>query len=149
MRLIGTFDMVAKVKGAKWIKKYGEEIEFNNPALFPESNLVEEYYEPFVLGTIITPGNMSTNYYIYIFQLLSFIFTDSFLGPVLSLCMEKRGRQINSKNLDQTRLVLQFALPLTEIVVDFHDHLKSVTSGFGSFDYEDLGYEPASLVKVN
>jgi translation factor GUF1, mitochondrial len=66
----------------------------------------------------------------------------------MSLCMEKRGRQINSKNLDQSRIVMQYALPLTEIVVDFHDRLKSLTSGFASFDYEDMGYEPAGLVKV-
>lgn len=66
----------------------------------------------------------------------------------MSLCMEKRGRQLSSKNLDQTRIVLKFALPLTEIVIDFHDRLKSLTSGYASFDYEDMGFEPASLVKV-
>jgi translation factor GUF1, mitochondrial len=66
----------------------------------------------------------------------------------MSLCMEKRGRQLSSKNLDQTRIVLKFALPLTEIVIDFHDRLKSLTSGYASFDYEDMGFEAASLVKV-
>ena len=74
--------------------------------------------------------------------------TDDYLGPVMSLCMEKRGRQLSSKNLDQKRIVLKFALPLTEIVIDFHDRLKSLTSGYASFDYEDMGFEAASLVKV-
>ncbi|XP_059474079.1 translation factor GUF1 homolog, mitochondrial [Neocloeon triangulifer] len=120
----------AKIKPiAKLIKQYGKEIEFNNPALFPHSTIVEEYYEPMVLGTIITP--------------------DAYLGQVISLCVDKRGRQLNSKNLDQSRVVLQFILPLSEIVIDFHDRLKSVTSGFASFDYEDHGYEAASLVKID
>lgn len=118
----------ATIKGDKFIKKYGQEITFNNPALFPEQKIVDEYFEPFVIGTIITP--------------------DDYLGPVMSLCMEKRGRQLSSKNLDQKRIVLKFALPLTEIVVDFHDRLKSLTSGYASFDYEDMGFEAASLVKV-
>ncbi|CAB3376520.1 Hypothetical predicted protein [Cloeon dipterum] len=119
----------AKIKGDKFIKRYGQEVEFNNPSMFPSSDIVEEYYEPVVLGTVITPVD--------------------YLGSVMSLCMEKRGRQLSSRNLDQYRVVLQFILPLAEIVIDFHDRLKSISSGFASFDYEDNGFEPASLVKLD
>lgn len=145
--LTRSYKFLATIKGDKFIKKYGEEITFNNPALFPEQNIVDEYLEPFVIGTIITPGEEEFKYEANYF--LTLLLLDTYLGPVMSLCMEKRGRQLSSKNLDQTRIVLQFALPLTEIVIDFHDRLKSLTSGYASFDYEDMGYEASSLVKVH
>lgn len=62
--------------------------------------------------------------------------------------MERRGVQKSSVHIDDTRIMLQFLLPLNEIIVDFHDKLKSVTSGFASFDYEDHGYSVSTLVKV-
>lgn len=62
--------------------------------------------------------------------------------------MSKRGIQKSSTNIDNTRILLQYLLPLNEIVIDFHDMLKSITSGFGSFSYEDHGYEMSNLVKV-
>jgi translation elongation factor EF-4 len=62
--------------------------------------------------------------------------------------MERRGHQHNSINLDERRVMLQFHLPLSEIIIDFHDRLKSLTSGYASFDYEDKGYQSANLVKV-
>lgn len=74
--------------------------------------------------------------------------TDEYLGGVLSLCMEKRGVQKSSTNVDNTRIMIQCYFPLNEIVIDFHDTLKSITSGFGSFSYEDHGYELSNLVKV-
>jgi len=70
------------------------------------------------------------------------------LGAVLSLCMEKRGVQKSSINIDNTRIMIQCFFPLNEIVIDFNDTLKSITSGFGSFSYEDHGYELSNLVKV-
>lgn len=70
------------------------------------------------------------------------------MGEVLSLCMEKRGVQKSSTNIDNTRIMIQCYFPLNEIVIDFHDTLKSITSGFGSFSYEDHGYELSNLVKV-
>lgn len=73
---------------------------------------------------------------------------DKYLGDVMSLIMEKRGVQKSSTNIDNTRIMIQCFLPLNEIVIDFHDTLKSITSGFGSFDYEDHGYELSNLVKV-
>lgn len=66
----------------------------------------------------------------------------------MSLCMERRGIQKNSTNIDGTRIMLQWIFPLNEVIVDFHDNLKSLSSGFASFDYEDHGYVPSNLVKV-
>lgn len=62
--------------------------------------------------------------------------------------MEKRGVQQSAVNIDNTRVMIQFELPLNEIILDFHDRLKSVSSGYASFDYEDRGYVASNLVKV-
>jgi len=78
-----------------------------------------------------------------------FSFTDTYLGPVLSLCIERRGTQQSSANIDNHLVLLKFLLPLNEIVVDFHDQLKSVSSGYASFDYEEYGFVPSKLVKVS
>lgn len=80
------------------------------------------------IGTIITP--------------------DKYLGSIMSLCMERRGIQKNAINIDNDRIMLQYELPLCEIIVDFHDSLKTLSSGYASFDYEDSGYKSSSLVKV-
>lgn len=82
-----------------------------------------------ILGTIITP--------------------DEYLGSVISLCMERRGVQRNATNIDNERVMLQYELPLCEIILDFHDTLKTITSGYASFDYEDNGYQKSNLVKVD
>ena len=66
----------------------------------------------------------------------------------MSLCMDRRGVQMDARNIDSDRLLLTWKLPLTEIVVDFYDKLKSMTSGYASFDYEESGYEESNLVKV-
>uniref|UniRef100_A0A1B6DKW4 Elongation factor EFG domain-containing protein n=3 Tax=Clastoptera arizonana TaxID=38151 RepID=A0A1B6DKW4_9HEMI len=119
-----------RITGKKNIALYGgEEILVSNPVKLPDPSIVEEMYEPTVLGTIITP--------------------DEYLGSIMSLCMEKRGVQRNSVNIDGTRMMSQWIFPLNEIIVDFHDHLKSISSGFASFDYEDNGYVPSELVKLN
>lgn len=120
----------AKVTSKKLIEKYGsDEFCFSNPMDFPDPTFTVALYEPFILGTIITP--------------------DEYLGGVLSLCMEKRGVQKSSTNIDNTRIMIQCYFPLNEIVIDFHDTLKSITSGFGSFSYEDHGYELSNLIKLN
>lgn len=80
------------------------------------------------LGTIITP--------------------DKYLGSVISLCMERRGVQRSAVNVDNDRVMLQYDLPLCEVVLDFHDTLKSISSGYASFDYEDNGYQSSNIVKV-
>lgn len=66
----------------------------------------------------------------------------------MNLCFERRGIQQTAKDIGHNRTMFQFLLPLNEIIVDFHDVLKRVTSGYGTFDYEDSGYQPANIVKV-
>lgn len=70
------------------------------------------------------------------------------MGPVISLCLERRGIQRSATNIDNHRVLLQYDLPLSEIVVDFHDTLKTISSGYASFDYEDNGYQSSNVVKV-
>jgi elongation factor 4 len=117
-----------RLKPTKQTLKSGQEIFVNNPALFPDPTQIEEGFEPMVNGTIITP--------------------DKYLGPIMSLCMERRGVQKNSTNIDNDRIMLQYELPLCEIIIDFHDSLKTISSGYASFDYEDIGYQSSNLLKV-
>uniref|UniRef100_L7M1G8 Translation factor GUF1 homolog, mitochondrial n=1 Tax=Rhipicephalus pulchellus TaxID=72859 RepID=L7M1G8_RHIPC len=119
-----------KVHGAKQIKHYGSEIvTINNPLDMPDPVIIREYYEPMVIATIITP--------------------DTYLSKVMSLCADNRGVAKSTQNVDNTTILLQYKFPLSEIIVDFYDALKSVTSGYASFDYEEAGYELTDLVKLN
>jgi translation factor GUF1, mitochondrial len=97
-----------KLKPTKSIlQKYGGSpvIAVSNPKLLPDPQHIEEYYEPTVIGTIISPSE--------------------FIGPIISLCVEKRGVQKSSKNLDDDRVLMVYKLPLSEVVIDFHDRIKS------------------------
>lgn len=76
-------------------------------------------------------------------------FLEEYIGKILKLCIDKRGVQKDLTSIDENRVMIQFLLPLNEIIVDFHDALKSSTSGFASFDYEDHDYLPSNLVKVS
>lgn len=76
------------------------------------------------------------------------MFADTYLGEIIGLCQGRRGIQQNIRNLDLSRIIMQYRLPLNEIVVDFYDALKSLSSGYATFDYEDMGFEPSHLVKV-
>lgn len=79
---------------------------------------------------------------------LSFI-SDQFIGPIVKVCNERRGREVSPPMaIDSKRVLLKYVLPLNEIVMDFHDTLKSLSSGYASFDYEEYGYEPTTLSKV-
>lgn len=119
-----------KLKPTKQLAKEGKEIIYiNNPALWPDPIHIEECFEPMVTGTIITP--------------------DEYLGPIMSLCMDRRGIQKNAVNIDNNRIMLTYELPLCEIVVDFHDTLKTLSSGYASFDYEDSGYVSSNSVKMS
>ncbi|XP_062551991.1 translation factor GUF1 homolog, mitochondrial [Armigeres subalbatus] len=120
-----------KLKGAKIIAAHGgsEEIYISNPALFPDKTMVEEYYEPYVLGTIIAPTECT--------------------GPVIGLCVERRAIQKTSINIDNDRIMTTYLMPLNEIVLDFYDQLKSISSGYASFDYEDHGYVASALVRMD
>lgn len=114
---------------AKLIKQHGSDTLFiSNPILLPEPSQIETYYEPYVLGTIITPTE--------------------YVGSILGLCLERRGTQKASVNIDANRVMMTYLLPLAEVVLDFHDALKSLTSGYASFDYEDRGYMETHVVKL-
>ncbi|XP_055967424.1 translation factor GUF1, mitochondrial isoform X2 [Sorex fumeus] len=120
----------AVLSSEKLIKEYREkEITIINPAQFPDKSKVMEYLEPVVLGTIITP--------------------DEYTGKIMTLCQSRRALQKNMVFIDQNRVMLKYLFPLNEIVVDFYDSLKSLSSGYASFDYEDAGYQTADLVKMD
>nr|XP_014993783.1 translation factor GUF1, mitochondrial isoform X2 [Macaca mulatta] len=120
----------AVLSSSKLIKEYREkEITIINPAQFPDKSKVTEYLEPVVLGTIITP--------------------DEYTGKIMMLCEARRAVQKNMIFIDQNRVMLKYLFPLNEIVVDFYDSLKSLSSGYASFDYEDAGYQTAELVKMD
>ncbi|XP_076143628.1 translation factor Guf1, mitochondrial [Alosa pseudoharengus] len=120
----------AVLTAAKLIKEHGqEEITIVNPAQFPDRSMVSEYLEPMVLGTIIAP--------------------DDFTGKIMTLCLNRRATQKNMIYIDEHRVMMKYIFPLNEIVVDFYDSLKSMSSGYASFDYEDAGYQPADLIKMD
>lgn len=75
-------------------------------------------------------------------------YADEYTSDIISLCIERRGVEQNVTYLDNTRVMIQFQLPLNEVIVDFHDRLKTITSGYASFDYEPKGYIASDLVKV-
>lgn len=107
----------------------GEVTLIENPAQFPDPQFIEEVREPMVNATIITPKE--------------------YVGGLMQLCQNYRGTQTNIRYLDETRAVLSYRLPLNEIVSDFYDHLKSITAGYASFDYEVADYEASDLVKMS
>jgi GTP-binding protein LepA len=110
------------------VPKEGEPFEIESPAALPETSAIEAIEEPVVTATIHVPT--------------------THLGAVLSLCQERRGTQ-KDMSVHGTRVQVRYELPLGEIVTDFHDRLKSATRGYGSFDYELLGFRPADLVKLD
>ena len=105
----------------------GSDITLHNPADMPEPTQIKSIEEPMVKATILVP--------------------DTYLGAVLKLCTERRGEQIELTYVG-TRAMVIYKIPLNEIVFDFYDRLKSITSGYASFDYELVGHEEADLVKV-
>jgi len=107
----------------------GEEIMVDNPIDYPEEGLIESAEEPYIRAAIITPT--------------------TFLGNIMSLCMEKRGVQTNMTYLDEKRVELIFDMPLSEVLFDFYDRLKSTSRGYASLDYDITGYKPTELVKLD
>lgn len=106
----------------------GKEIMIDNVAHFPEPTLIEQIEEPWVKCHVMIPSD--------------------FLGVMMSLAMEKRGDLTNTESMDSTRLLLTYHFPLNEIITDFNDKLKSVTKGYGSFDYEFDCYKKSDIVKL-
>jgi GTP-binding protein LepA len=106
----------------------GEELEIRNPSDLPDPSRIREILEPYLKATIYTP--------------------EEYLGGVIKLCQEKRGVQTAMNYLGPGRVMLEYELPFSEIVLDFFDRLKSITRGYGSLDYQILGYRPGDLVKM-
>lgn len=111
------------------MKYTNEMVNIESPSDFPDAGQIEEVYEPVIDATIIVPNQ--------------------YLGNLIKLCEEKRGIQKDLKYMDETRVILKYKLPLNEVATDFYDQLKSVSSGYASFDYEESGYEPSDLVKMD
>ncbi|HET7580875.1 MAG TPA: translation elongation factor 4 [Bacillales bacterium] len=107
----------------------GEELRIDNPSNMPEATEIDEIQEPFVKATIMTPND--------------------FVGPVMELCQSKRGDFIDMQYLDENRVNVVYDIPLSEIVYDFFDQLKSGTKGYASLDYEPIGYKTSKLVKMD
>ncbi|MDA7831919.1 translation elongation factor 4 [Candidatus Pelagibacter sp.] len=105
----------------------GEIIELQNPTSLPEPTLIKFIEEPWIKATIITP--------------------DQYLGAIIKVCQDKRGIQTNL-SYSGNRAVLNYEIPLNEVVFDFNDRLKSMTSGYASFDYEIIGHREGDLVKL-
>ena len=106
----------------------GEVIDLQNPSNMPDPTQIEKIEEPWIKATIITP--------------------DQYLGTIIKICQDKRGIQTNL-TYSGNRAVLSYDLPLNEIVFDFNDRLKSVSSGYASFEYEITGQKEGDLVKLN
>ncbi|NNF98880.1 MAG: elongation factor 4 [Desulfobacteraceae bacterium] len=107
----------------------GTELVVDNPALYPDPTLIDSAKEPYIKATIIVP--------------------DRYMGAVMKLCLDRRGINKNYQYLTNDRLEMIFELPLSEVIFDFYDKLKSVTQGYGSFDYDLIDYRPSRLVKLD
>jgi GTP-binding protein LepA len=123
-------DVITTVPNVQYKVKLtnGSEIDVYNPSGMPEPNNIAEVYEPYIHAQIITKAD--------------------FIGPVIKLCMDKRGILKNQNYLTTDRIEITFDLPLGEVVFDFYDKLKSISKGYASFDYYINGYQPSKLVKL-
>ena len=124
-------DLVTTAPGViyKVHKTNGEVIELTNPSNLPDPSEIEYMEEPIVTAEIMV--------------------TTEFIGDIMGLCQESRGRQLGMEYMEETRVLLKYELPLNEIIYDFFDALKSRSRGYASFDYEMKGYEQSELVKLD
>ncbi|MGV3605458.1 MAG: translation elongation factor 4 [Planctomycetaceae bacterium] len=111
------------------LTKTGETVLIHKPQDVPESGLIEEFRQPIVRVNLIQP-------------------TD-YIGPVMKLCQDRRGIHVRTEYLSPTRTMLVYEIPLAEVIYDLHDKLKSATRGYGTMDYEVIGYQPADLVRMD
>ncbi|XP_041008352.1 translation factor GUF1 homolog, mitochondrial [Juglans microcarpa x Juglans regia] len=125
--------VISTVPTVPYIFEFSDEskVEVQNPAALPSNSKlrVTACWEPTVLATIIIPSE--------------------YVGAVITLCSERRGQQLEYTFIDSQRAFMKYRLPLREIVVDFYNELKSITSGYASFDYEDTDYQQSDLVKLD
>jgi len=124
-------DLVTTAPGViyKVYKTNGEVIELTNPSNLPDPSEIDYMEEPIVSAEIMV--------------------TTEFIGPIMELCQERRGRYLGMDYVEETRALLKYELPLNEIIYDFFDALKSRSRGYASFDYDIKGYEQAPLVKLD
>ncbi|MFA6695129.1 MAG: translation elongation factor 4 [Sphaerochaeta sp.] len=109
--------------------KNGDVVNIDNPLEYPDPMRVEYSEEPFIQANIITPSQ--------------------FVGPLITLCMEKRGVQVGMNYLDEKRVELMYEMPLSEVLFEFYDRMKSVSRGYASFDYQLIGYKNTDLVRMD
>jgi GTP-binding protein LepA len=107
----------------------GEEVFVDNPTEYPEEGKIESVEEPYIRAAIITPT--------------------TYLGSIMTLCTEKRGFQTNMTYLDEKRVEIVYEMPLSEVLFDFYDRLKSVSRGYASFDYDVSSYKITELAKLD
>jgi len=107
----------------------GEKISIQNPSELPDASKISTIYEPYIKATILTPNE--------------------FVGNLIKLLSDRRGIQIKMDYLNETRVLLEYDVPMNEIVMDFYDKLKSLTKGYASFDYEPIGFRVGKLVKLD
>ncbi len=109
--------------------KNGETINIDNPLEYPDPMRVEYAEEPYIQANVITPTQ--------------------YVGPIINLCMEKRGTQTGMNYLDEKRVELIYEMPLAEVLFEFYDRLKSISRGYASFDYQVIGYKRTDLVRLD
>ena len=107
----------------------GEMIQVQNPSELPEPNYIDHIQEPYVKATVITPAE--------------------YLGNIITLLISKRGMQDKMSYINEDRVLLEYSLPMNEIVVDFYDKLKSISKGYASFDYDPIDFKEGDLVKLD
>ena len=124
-------DVITTVPNVSYMvyDKHGDSKEVHNPSGLPDQVMIEHIEEPYIRASIIT----TTNY----------------IGPIMTLCLSKRGELINQEFVAGNRVELHFWLPLGEIVIDFYDKLKSISKGYASFDYHVDGFRPSKLIKLD
>jgi GTP-binding protein LepA len=111
------------------VKPNGDVVEIHRPQEVPDSGQIEEFRQPIVRVSLIQPSE--------------------FIGAVMKLCQDRRGVQVRTEYLSATRTMLVYDIPLAEVIYDLHDKLKSATRGYGTMDYEVIGYAPADLVRMD
>ena len=124
-------DVITTVPNVSYMvyDKQGNVKEVHNPSGLPDQTLIDHIEEPYIRATIIT--------------------STQFIGPIMTLCLDKRGELINQEYVSGNRVELHFFLPLGEIVIDFYDKLKSISKGYASFDYHLDSYRPSKLAKLD
>ena len=124
-------DMIATSPNVRFrvINNAGEELEVDNPAKLPDPGSIQKILEPFIKAQIIMPPD--------------------FIGPIMELCQGKRGIYKNTQYVTANRVLISYELPLSEVVFDFYDRLKSLSKGYASFDYEYLDFRESDLVKMD